>query len=829
MIAASLELQRKMVDTRAFIYAAKITFTDNTTLTLTEGDLCGSGSSIVISSGSNSFPVGNALSRCLKLKFLNIDDRFAQYDFYGAKIRVTASMELSETTEVLDLGTFTVTEPETYGDTIDVVAYDDMYKADAVYETGLSFPMTAADLFQDACLKCGLVPLTMNFTNKDYSVQNKPNNLSCRQVIGLCAMLAGGNAIMAPGGVKIVEYDSEAVESLSIIDGGIFDSGNPYRTGANVYGGKFNPWDEGDDVIGGAFSELRDLQIFTEVMSQTVGTDDVVITGIKIKNGEDEYLYGTDGYVLVFENTLTDGAEQDAAERIGHCLIGMKFRPFALDTPSYPLAEFGDTCYVVHKGNVYASFITDIEFDFKGATTLKCSADSPIRNSSKDFTAKTSSERRMRKLIDNEASARELLEQNINQRINNSPGLYPSTEVTQSGTIYYLHDKPELATSKTVIKITSNGIALTDNYNGSQTSWQSAITVDGTMIANIVSTIGLFFDYAHGGTLTLGGQDNINGSLRILDSSGTQIGKWDNTGISLTKGSINLGSGKFVVTTGGSMTAQNGQIANFSIKTDSLQYNNAGVSGQYNISTYDKVYIGQKGVTDTTGDDSVRERTVSLHNGQLVFGTLNIPGVILRNTDSSDFWFRRLEMSVDTNNGYHRAFFYGGYGGDFLFNDNVQIDGNIYVTGNKSRLANTEDYGSRLLYCYETPSPLFGDVGEGIIAEDGYSYIQLDPVFAETITTSQYQVFMQKYGDGDCYVAERHPTYFVVKGAPGLEFGWEIKAKQRGYDQKRLDQNTAIDPIEYPLLFDVDKDQTDYGEEAINHIEDITKEREASI
>lgn len=825
MIAASLELQRTMYQTRAFVYSAEITFTDNTKLTLTEEDLCGSDSQIVISAGGSSFPVGNALSRCLKLKFLNIDDRFAEYDFYGARIKIKASMELSASTEVLNLGTFTVTEPETYGDTISIVAYDDMYKADAVYETGLSFPMTAADLFRDACVKCGLIPLTMDFTNRNYMVQNAPSNLSCRQVIGFCAMLAGGNAVMAPGGVKIVEYDQNAIEALTVIDGGIFDSGNPYQTGANVYGGKFNPWDAGDDVNGGAFSELRDLQIFSEVMSQTVGTDDVVITGVKIKNGEDEYEYGSEGYVLSFENPLTDGNEQDAADRIGQCLVGLKFRPFALDTPSYPLAEFCDGCYVIHKGNIYGTFITDIEFNFKGKTTLKCSADSPVRNSSKELTAQTATERRMRKLVDKEASYRELLEQSVDQRFNDAVGLYPSTEETESGTIYYLHDKPELATSKTVIKITSNGIALTDNYKGDQTNWQSAITVDGTMIANIVSTIGLFFDYAHGGTLTLGGQGNINGSLRILDASGTQIGKWDNTGISLTKGSINLGSGKFVVTTGGSMTAQDGQIANFSIKTDSLQYNSAGVSGKYNISTYDKVYIGQKGVTDTTGDDSVRERTVALHDGQVVFGTLNIPGIIMRNTDYGDFWFRTWEMLAETNSGYETV---ATYGGSLAIEQNTRIDGTLYVTGSKSRIADTEDYGSRLLYCYETPSPLFGDVGEGIIAEDGYSYIQLDPIFAETISTSQYQVFLQKYGNGDCYIVERHPAYFVVGGTPGLEFGWEIKAKQKGFDQKRLDQNVAVDPTEIPLDFSITQ-QADYGEEAINHIKDITNEREVSI
>lgn len=824
MIAASLELQRKMADTRAFVYAAEITFTDNTTLTLTEGDLCGSGSSIVISSGSNSFPVGNALSRCLKLKFLNIDDRFAEYDFYGAKIRVTASMELSETTEVLDLGTFTVTEPETYGDTISIVAYDDMYKADAVYETGLSFPMTAADLFQDACLKCGLVPLTMDFTNKDYSVQNKPNNLSCRQVIGLCAMLAGGNAIMAPGGVKIVEYDPEALEALSIIDGGIFDSGNPYRTGANVYGGIFNPWDEGDDVDGGAFSELRDLQIFTEVMSQTIGTDDVVITGIKIKNGEDEYLYGTDGYVLVFENALTDGAEQDAAERIGHCLIGMKFRPFALDTPSYPLAEFGDTCYVVHKGNVYASFITDIEFDFKGATTLKCSADSPIRNSSKDFTAKTSSERRMRKLIANEASARELLEQNINQRINNSPGLYPSTEVTQSGTIYYLHDKPELATSKTVIKITSNGIALTDNYNGSQTSWQSAITVDGTMIANIVSTIGLFFDYAHGGTLTLGGQNNVNGLLRVLDASGNEIGSWQNNGIKLLKGELNIND-KFKVNTSGIMTAieadlsgkvtsTEGKIANMTLKNNYMYSNTSGwtynpeASDYTPYALYGDAYIGKGGIAvvgDIGGGIQLNNGIMQVRMAGIVQGAIGHGG-----NDSKSLYLwgpsHASWSNVESANTW-----------DVCVSDRyVELSGRVVVSGSKSRSAETNDYGKRLLYCYETPSPLFGDVGEGQVADDGYCYILIDPILAETITTTQYQVFLQRYSEGDCFVKERYPAYFVVAGTPGAKFGWELKAKQADYDQIRLEKNER--PVDT-------SNGVDYTADAINHINNIKKER----
>lgn len=156
-----------------------------------------------------------------------------------------------------------------------------------------------------------------------------------------------------------------------------------------------------------------------------------------------------------------------------------------------------------------------------------------------------------------------------------------------------------------------------------------------------------------------------------------------------------------------------------------------------------------------------------------------------------------------------------------LMGDSVHIDTTygIRTSLSKSRIVHTEDYGSRLLYCYETPSPLFGDVGEGEIGEDGLTYVQIDPTFAETITTSQYQVFLQPYGDGKCYVKERHSTYFIVAGDAGLAFGWEMKAKQSDYDQYRLESCTQQEP---------EKDTTDYGGSAIDHMSDITKERVAS-
>jgi phage minor structural protein len=137
----------------------------------------------------------------------------------------------------------------------------------------------------------------------------------------------------------------------------------------------------------------------------------------------------------------------------------------------------------------------------------------------------------------------------------------------------------------------------------------------------------------------------------------------------------------------------------------------------------------------------------------------------------------------------------------------------------KSAIYETKDYGTRTLYCYETASPMFGDVGEGTIGDDGQCYVSIDPVFAETVSTSQYQVFLQAYGEGNVYVKERTPSYFVVCGPAGMSFGWEIKAKQIPTGQRRLES----DDQKY-----TPEEGTDYAAEAAAHIQSITEEREAS-
>ncbi len=158
----------------------------------------------------------------------------------------------------------------------------------------------------------------------------------------------------------------------------------------------------------------------------------------------------------------------------------------------------------------------------------------------------------------------------------------------------------------------------------------------------------------------------------------------------------------------------------------------------------------------------------------------------------------RLGLSIRRSD---KARFEGGDGDyadfDFSMNGDFQcrrlICNYAEVYNEKSRAVRTEQYGNRLLYCYEMPTPMFGDIGEADIGEDGVAVISIDDVFSETIDLGmKYQVFLQKEGEGDLWVSQKEAAYFVVEGTPGLHFSWELKAKQFDAGTTRLESSGGV-------------------------------------
>ena len=139
----------------------------------------------------------------------------------------------------------------------------------------------------------------------------------------------------------------------------------------------------------------------------------------------------------------------------------------------------------------------------------------------------------------------------------------------------------------------------------------------------------------------------------------------------------------------------------------------------------------------------------------------------------------------------------------------------LSVRGTKKRIFDTKDYGMQAFYCYEMASPIFGDIGKATISDDGTCLIDLDDIFQESINAEiTYYVFLQKESDGDCWVEEKAPTHFVVKGTPGLEFSFEIKAMQTNYEHMRFADasETAYDRAVEELDFDYTAEEIEISE-----------------
>lgn len=157
----------------------------------------------------------------------------------------------------------------------------------------------------------------------------------------------------------------------------------------------------------------------------------------------------------------------------------------------------------------------------------------------------------------------------------------------------------------------------------------------------------------------------------------------------------------------------------------------------------------------------------------------------------------------------------------------------LSVRGSKKRILPTKNYGTQAFYCYEMASPMFGDIGEATISEDGTCLIDIDDIFQESTNVGiEYYVFLQKEGEGDCWIDKKEQTYFTVKGTPGLKFAFEIKARQADYEHMRFadasetayDRAIDTDMPEPDYSKSLEVSEPDYEKELLNNREKIIDE-----
>lgn len=514
-----------MQDGEQVIEIVDITFADGTKKTL-ENEIMIGNNEFSDCAESSSFPVGATVCKTMKLELDNTEDQWKDYNFYQAKVHAYLKLQTSvaepasesiwmddfyepildtdgnsivlsraaseDRYETIDKGVYTITTPEQYGEILSFTALDDMYKTNTKYYSALTLPQPIMALVRDACENLGIPMGFSSMAHGNVIVTALPDNMTFRQLIGWTAMLETANArIDNRGYLQFIKWNFGAVENGSLV---------PFK--------------------------LEDY-----VSSPTLSSDDIVITGIRVKNKESESLFGTAGYVLELENNLlSDSDLGTVAAWIGGDLVGAKFRNLQGDLIYNPLLEFGDMAYSFDRnGNKYLTPITDVSSPLNGITTVKTQADDPIRNSSTYMSEATKALVEARQLVKDERTEREKAVERLANTLKESGGLYMTEDPQDDGSvIYYMHNKPTLEESDIVWKLTAEAIGI--STDGGKT-YPYGFTVTGEMITRLLYAEGINASYINAGALIVRDTNgkiifsaDIDNNQIVIDGASVRIG-----------------------------------------------------------------------------------------------------------------------------------------------------------------------------------------------------------------------------------------------------------------------------------------------------------------
>lgn len=732
---------------REWHYKADITLKDGTFYELNDADIVQKGIEFDAQvSTTSDFQYGGILANSLTLTINNFDGRYTQTNFEGAQAVIYVGLvveqhwEKGNVTEWVCLGSFVIEKSNIRGLTMSLEAYDQTFAFDKKYSlSSLTYPATLREILEDACNCCGVVLATDEFTNADYVVDERPadKDISFRQVLeNLAPLTASFITFDETGKLMLKWYDTQA-EPCADVD----------------------------------FPE--DMWSF-----------DVVITGIKAKNQltEEEFMVGEEGYVIdLTRNSLCQNKTRELLQALGDKTIGFSFRPFAGEISSNPALEAGDPVLVYDRqGNAYRSYAMVYHYSMGNPVTIGAFSKSVAWTQSYQETAHEAAVNASKQEIDKKVDLYDTYAKQFAAMAAATIGYYVTTETLEDGSIItYSHDKPLLSESTNIWK--KNGLTVAVSNDGGKT-WRG-LDKDGNAILNDIAA------------KTITADKIISGKMQTADGRFyIDLDKGESTATKLIGGSL-IGDRKVEAIIGqksDNITAVEGIVVSVDGDTKiGLNYPMENFEDILPAGIYIKTPEGNFGniqfkdgmisiTPPESGEKLMRKVELAYSHLILTMGA-HISSEIGGMTSPAPITFD-VPICV-ANSGASSSTIEG----DLHVDGDLVVEGNLTAFETKSRVVETSK-GKVCVNAYETAEPYFGDIGEAQTDENGQICINIEPLFAETVNTScPYQVFLQSYCDGSFYVSQRTETYFTVSGTPNGAFGYEIKARQKGYENSRLE------------------------------------------
>lgn len=324
------------------------------------------------------------------------------------------------------------------------------------------------------------------------------------------------------------------------------------------------------------------------------------------RDQEHVYTAGTDGGI---EIKIQDNpsATQNLCDVLYSELNGLEYAPYEVTKAVYdPTVELGDMIFVgstVHSIIYTANQRFDLTYQADVAAPGEEELDSEypyqsvlqknVYNVEKTTALLRSEIRQTQDEIDAEVT-RATTEEGVLSGMISVNASNIDLKVSKNSVIAEINLSTEQSGGST-LKISADKLNLTGYATFSSLSTAGQTIINGSNI--------------HGGTITLGGNNNINGSITINDSDDNIIGTWDENGINITKGTIDIGDGNFTVDSQGNLNAIGTIMSEYG--TNWIKLYNGALCGGANGSQTGQISFGNYG---GYGDGMVIQANVLYYN-----------------------------------------------------------------------------------------------------------------------------------------------------------------------------------------------------------------------
>lgn len=353
------------------------------------------------------------------------------------------------------------------------------------------------------------------------------------------------------------------------------------------------------------------------------------------------------------------------------------------------------------------------------------------------------------------------------------------------------------------------------------TDIQADQITSGTLDAGNIQVINLTADNIHGGTLDVGDMNVKNLSANDIEAgtlSGVTVKAGDTDFFQTSQDNI------YWITDKGKQSALIGRGRYVDFPGLNIFDSDALYLGTWAGASLENGTIVDKGGSGGNPKFNIETPTDSAFDLDSEFGDMGPNGAQLDNSRISGWVGQNEYFSLERTQGFYFHLDPDNNGSDFTIqkdnhigayfgqgNDGKQINlvtaggsgainvtGDFHATGSKNSIVNTKQ-GFLAINAYETAEYYFGDIGESNTGEACQVTIGIDQIFNETVNTDiTYQVFVTPYSDAHVWVKERYNNRFVIcSDKPNAEFGWELKAKRKGYESNRLRRvSVDINPLQ---------------------------------